>query len=78
MNTPRFQHDCDRIGCCTFVGLTLNCDVYHTRSGGVIMRASSEGADYRSYPSLAIAQVTADRSAETFHAVQLVQQYLSS
>lgn len=78
MNTPRFEHDCASIGCCRFVGLTLNCDVYYTRTGGVIMRASSEGADYRSYPSLTIAQVIAARSAETFHAVQLVQQHLDS
>jgi len=75
MTTPQFEHDCVNVGCCTFVGRTLNCDVYSTRTGGILMRASSEGADYRSYPSMAIAQMAAARSAETFHAVQLVEQH---
>ena len=36
--TPSFEHDCTNPGCCTFVGRTLRCDVYKTRSGGLIMR----------------------------------------
>jgi hypothetical protein len=71
--SPRFEHDCADIGCCTFVGRTLRSDVYQTRGGGIIMRMGSDGADYRSYSTMQIAHKVAERDAETFHAVQLVE-----
>lgn len=71
--TPRFKHDCENPGCCEFVGRTLRCDVYKTRSGGLIMRGSDDGPDYRSYPTMMMARVVAKRDAEAFHAVQLVE-----
>ena len=71
--TPRFEHDCTNPGCCTFVGRTLRCDVYTTRSGGLIMRDGDDGPDYRSYPTMQIALLVAENDAEAFHAVQLVE-----
>lgn len=71
--TPRFEHDCNDPGCCTFVGRTMRCDVYRTRGGGLIMREGDDGPSYRSYPTMRIAQLVAHDDAETFHAVQLVE-----
>ena len=73
LTTPRFIHDCTNPGCCTFVGRTLRCDVYGSRSGGLIMRHGDDGPDYRSYPTRGIARMAAEDNAETFHAVQLVE-----
>jgi hypothetical protein len=74
--TPRFDHDCINPGCCTFAGRTLRCDVYTHRSmlgeRGLIMRASSDGPDYRSWPSLRYAEMSARDDAEVFHALELV------
>lgn len=67
----RFAHDCTNPGCCTFVGETLNCDIYITRSRGLLMRFSNDGPDYRSFPSMDIAGRVARRDAEVFHAIQL-------
>jgi len=74
--TPRFAHDCGT-GCCTFVGRTLHADVYTTRSGGLILREGSEGPDYRSYPTMAMARRVAEHRPEVYHAVQLAEKALS-
>lgn len=77
MTQPRFTHDCTNPGCCTFVGRTLRCDVYVYGSilgeKGIIMRSSSDGPDYSSYPTMDIARRVAEVDAETFHAVQLAE-----
>ena len=74
---PRFEHDCTNPGCCTFVGRTLRCDVYVHGSilgeKGMIMRSSSDGPDYRSWPALSYARRVAEHDAEVFHAVQLAE-----
>ncbi len=75
--TPRFQHDCTNPGCCTFIGRTMRCDVYSYRSSlgepGMIMRWSSDGPDYSSWPMMRYAVMAAETDAEVFHAVQLVE-----
>jgi hypothetical protein len=77
MAQPRFEHDCTNPGCCRFVGRTLRCDVYVYGSAlagpGIIMRSSSDGPDYRSYPTMGMARMVAERDAETFHAVHLAE-----
>lgn len=77
MDAARFEHDCTNPGCCTFVGRTLHADVYTTRSGGLILREGSEGPDYRSYPTMAMARLVAEHSPEVYHAVQLAEKALS-
>ena len=75
--TPRFTHDCNDPGCCTFVGRTMRCDVYTYGSlrgeRGIIMRRSSDGPDYSSWPEMRFARMAAQHDAEVFHAVQLVE-----
>lgn len=71
--TPRFLHDCENPGCCTFMGRTMLCDVYTTRSGGLIMRDGDDGPSYRSFPTMMLAHMVADIDAEVFHAVQLAE-----
>ena len=77
MTQPRFEHDCTSPGCCRFVGRTLRCDVYVYGSllgeKGIIMRSSSDGPDYRSYPTMGMACMVAAEDAEAFHAVQLAE-----
>lgn len=79
--TPRFKHDCTSPGCCLFAGRTLHCDVYtHTSRGGepgLIMRRSSEGPDYSSWPALRYARMLAQQDPEVFHAVQLAEALLA-
>jgi hypothetical protein len=81
-NTPRFEHDCLRPGCCRYAGRTLNCDVYAYGSmldeTGMIMRRSDDGPDYSSWPALRYAEMAAAEDAEVFHAVQLVNTLLES
>lgn len=78
---PRFEHDCINPNCCRFVGRTLHCDVYTHRSigneQGVIMRHSSDGPDYSSWPALRYADMSAQNDAEVFHAVSMVRAFLS-
>lgn len=73
---PRFVHDCVNPGCCTFVGSTLVCDVYVYRSmldeQGMIMRHSDEGADYHSFPTMAMAERGAAQNADMRAAYELV------
>jgi len=45
---PRFIHDCTDPVCCLYAGETLHCDVYITRSGGLMMRDGDDGPRYRS------------------------------
>jgi hypothetical protein len=49
------------------------CDVYTTRSGGLIMRDGDDGPSYRSFPTMMLAHMVADIDAEVFHAVQLAE-----
>ena len=73
---PLFTHDCVRDNCCQFVGSTLTCDVYIYGSmlgePGMIMRHSSDGADYSSYPAMRYAHMAAAQNNEVQQAVQLV------
>ena len=76
---PRFAHNCTIPGCCRFVGQTMSTDVYVCRGigdndePGLIMRYSSDGAGYSSWPALRYARLSAATNPEVFHAVQLVE-----
>lgn len=78
---PRFEHDCANPGCCRFAGQTLRCDVYTHRGirgeQGLIMRRSSDGPDYSSWPDLRYARMSAQQDPEVFHALQLVDALLA-
>jgi hypothetical protein len=71
---PRFAHDCDNPGCCTFVGITNRHDIYTSRSGSLIMRFGDEGPEYTSMP-MEQARAVAKDNPEYFHAIQLVDRY---
>lgn len=80
-NQPLFEHDCANPGCCRFAGRTLRCDVWTHRGitgeQGLIMRRSSDGPDYSSWPDLRYARMSAQLDPEVFHAVQLVETLLA-
>lgn len=74
-HSPRFVHDCVNPNCCRFAGLTPKSDVYVYTSmlgePGLIMRQSDDGPDYRSWPTLHLAGLSAKHDDEVRLALQL-------
>ena len=68
-DTPLYKHDCDN---CTFLGWDIDqdgtkVDAYFCPQNGmptIILRASSEGSDYSSYP-IAVINANLNTFAET-------------
>jgi hypothetical protein len=75
--TPRFQHDCVRPDCCRYVGQTLTSDVYvypgPLGQTGLLMRHGSDGPDYITWPTMALARRAAQNRPEVLHAVRLAE-----